>query len=239
MYKKISKEIIKKTDLKSELLKFIENDKEELSIKEWVEKYRNVVPAKEIIWLLSRREFMSEKDLRLFSVWCAREALKLIENPDERSINACNVAEKFANGEATIEELNAAYYAAIDASMPYYYAYYKIDKHGFAMFKETCDDSTVAILNDSSNSYPTVVYSAFYQTYYNAARAAARAAENDDRFNYGYYTSFYTASAAAYNAIRYNNIGIDAYNAAYYDVYDSAYNTSCVIQLEQLLTYFD
>jgi len=55
---------------------------------------------------------MSDKDLRLFAVWCAREALKLVKTSDERSINACNVAERFANGEATKEELDAAKDAA-------------------------------------------------------------------------------------------------------------------------------
>jgi hypothetical protein len=66
----------------------------------------------DIIWLLCRNEFMSEKDMRLFAVWCAREALRLSENPDKRSIEACNVAERFANGEATRNELDAAWAAA-------------------------------------------------------------------------------------------------------------------------------
>ena len=52
--------------------------------------------------------FLSDKDLRLFAVWCAREALKLVKHPDIRSIEACNVAERYANGEATKEELYSA-----------------------------------------------------------------------------------------------------------------------------------
>jgi hypothetical protein len=87
-------------------------DGETLSVKEWVEKYRDVVPTKDILWLLLREPFFSKKDLRLFAVWCAREALKLIDTPDERSINAVLVAERFANGEATVAELEAAYSAA-------------------------------------------------------------------------------------------------------------------------------
>ena len=58
----------------------------------------------------------NDKTLRLFAVWCAREALKLIDSPDQRSINAIDVAEKYANGEATQEELDAASYAAWDAA---------------------------------------------------------------------------------------------------------------------------
>jgi hypothetical protein len=88
-------------------------ESETLTIKEWVEKHRGEVNNKaDIIWLLTRKEFMTDRDIRLFAVWCAREALKLIENPDPRSINACDVSEKFANGQATREELAAARDAA-------------------------------------------------------------------------------------------------------------------------------
>ena len=89
------------------------SDKENISVKKWIEKYRDQVKNKEdIIWLVCRPEFMSDRDCRLFAVWCAREALKLIENPDPRSINSCDVAERFANGTATSLELAAARSAA-------------------------------------------------------------------------------------------------------------------------------
>ena len=73
-----------------------------------MKKYRGTVPDEDILWLLLRNEFISDKDLRLFAVWCAREVLKLVKNPDIRSIEACNVAERYANGEATKEELYSA-----------------------------------------------------------------------------------------------------------------------------------
>lgn len=66
----------------------------------------------DIVWLFTRNNLMSDKDLRLFAVWCAREALKFIENPDPRSVMACDVAERYANGDATIQELSAARSAA-------------------------------------------------------------------------------------------------------------------------------
>ena len=88
-------------------------DGESLTIKEWIVKYRNTVKNKEdVIWLICRPKFMSCRDRRLFAVWCAREALKLTDAPDQRSVNACNVAEQFANGLATSEKLAAARYAA-------------------------------------------------------------------------------------------------------------------------------
>lgn len=94
-------------------------DNESLRILGWIKKYRIAVPAKDILWLLLRQEFFSDKDLRLFAVWCAREALKLVKNPDIRIIEACNVVERFANGEATKEELysaRAAIWAAAKAA---------------------------------------------------------------------------------------------------------------------------
>jgi len=87
------------------------------TIPEFIKEYRDKVKSKEdILWVLCREEYMSEKDMRLFAVWCAREALKLVTQPDLRSINACDVAEKYANGEATEEELYAAGDAAGDAA---------------------------------------------------------------------------------------------------------------------------
>lgn len=91
-------------------------DNETLTVHEWVEKYRNVVPAQDIIWLLLRNEFYTDKQLRLFAVWCTREALKMVDNPDQRSVSACDIAERYANGESTDEELRAARVAAWDAA---------------------------------------------------------------------------------------------------------------------------
>jgi hypothetical protein len=66
--------------------------------------------------LTRKIEGWNDKNLRLFAVWCAREALKLIDNPDPRSINVCDVAVKHAGGEVTDEELSAAWTAAGDAA---------------------------------------------------------------------------------------------------------------------------
>jgi hypothetical protein len=76
-------------------------------------KLENVL-AKDLLWVVTK--YLTDKQNRLFAVWCAREALKLVENPDPRSITACDVAEKFANGEATSKKLAAAGDAAMDAA---------------------------------------------------------------------------------------------------------------------------
>ena len=47
-----------------------------------------------------------DKEIRLYAVWCARQVQHLMKDP--RSLAALDVAERFANGEATVEELDAA-----------------------------------------------------------------------------------------------------------------------------------
>ena len=52
----------------------------------------------------------AERELRLYAVWCARQVQHLMT--DHRSVAALDVAERFANGLATAEELDAARDAA-------------------------------------------------------------------------------------------------------------------------------
>ena len=69
-------------------------------------------PPEDRLWVVLNEGWIDDRTMRLFAVWCAREALKLIDNPDPRSVAAVNVAERFANGESTAEELAAARAAA-------------------------------------------------------------------------------------------------------------------------------
>jgi hypothetical protein len=108
METKISNRLIRRFKPCYDPSEIIKDEKEELPVKEWVIKYGTDVPAKDIVWLLLRKEFMSDRDMRFFAVWCAREAMKLVKSPDVRSISACDTAERFANGEADGEELSAA-----------------------------------------------------------------------------------------------------------------------------------
>jgi len=66
------------------------------------------------LWCLRVNDEWS-RDSRLFAVWCARQVQHLMK--DERSIKAFDVAEKFANGLASEEELSAARDAAWAAAM--------------------------------------------------------------------------------------------------------------------------
>jgi hypothetical protein len=219
MYKTISNEIIRKFNPCYDPSKFITDENEELPVKEWVEKYRSIVPARDIFWLLLRDEFMSEKDLILFGVWCAREALKLIENPDKRSVEACNVAERYANGEATKDELDAAYIAADDVSA----AAYNI-AHA-AYFAATDDDA-------SSTDYYASYAASTNVSAANAARDAANATR--DRFN-TISVVYYAALAAFFAAFADRDTVSRVDNSVYaHAVADAARSA----QLDRLLTFF-
>lgn len=51
-----------------------------------------------------------DKEIRLYAVWCARQVQHLMK--DQRSLDALDVAERFAHGKATLQELNDAWNAA-------------------------------------------------------------------------------------------------------------------------------
>ncbi len=138
-----------------------------------IKEYRDKVKDKsDIIWLFCRSAFLNKKQRILFGIGCAREALKLIDNPDQRSIKACNIAEKFTNGEATQEELNDAVNAA-----------YAVND---------------AVAYDAVND--AAAYAAAYGAAYDAAYAAAYAAVYDDAYDAAAYDAAYDAYAAAYDA---------------------------------------
>ena len=68
------------------------------------------IPAKDRIWAATRKGMLDDRTLRLFACKCVREVWHLLT--DERSRKAVEVAELYAVGEATDEELAAAWAAA-------------------------------------------------------------------------------------------------------------------------------
>ena len=142
----------------------VKDENEELGVKEWVEKYRSLVKdLSDIVWLLCNECFMSDKDMRLFAVWNARKALKLIDNPSPISINTCDVAELFANGKATKEELSTARHASWDVANDTNYA-----------ARSAADYATNTAINAAANN---ARYAATTTADY-AAIAAAKAADS-------------------------------------------------------------
>jgi len=71
-----------------------------------------------LVWVATRKGVLTDKELRLFACFCARQNWHLLI--DERSRNAVEVAERFAHGNATKGELKAA---RADADAAYADAY--------------------------------------------------------------------------------------------------------------------
>ena len=65
------------------------------------------------LWCLRAVE-NQDREIRLYAVWCARQVQHLMTDP--RSIAALDIAERFANGDATGEEMAAARDFAWDAA---------------------------------------------------------------------------------------------------------------------------
>ena len=58
------------------------------------------------VWVVSR--LLPKRKARLFACWCAEQALARVPSPDVRSLEAIEVARRYAYGKATDEELTMA-----------------------------------------------------------------------------------------------------------------------------------
>lgn len=102
-----------------------------------------------------------DKEVRLFTIWCARQVQHLMK--DQRSIAALDVAERFANGEATQGELDAAANAAARAAENA-----ASDAAAWAAANAASDAAAGAAANATANAAARA-----------AANAAARGAQTD------------------------------------------------------------
>lgn len=113
------------------------------------------VPAKDRIWVVASLPQVSDKAKRLFAVACARDALARVKDPDPRSIKAVDVAEAYALGKATKNELPAAESAARSATW----------------------SATWAAAESAARSAESATRSATWSAAWSAAESAARSAE--------------------------------------------------------------
>jgi hypothetical protein len=68
------------------------------------------IPPKDCLWVVCRDGLLSDNIFRLFAVKCARQVQHLMTDP--RSLKALDVAEAFAYGKATQDEVKDAWAAA-------------------------------------------------------------------------------------------------------------------------------
>jgi len=69
-------------------------------------------PAEDRLWVILRESVIPARELRLMACKWAQEALAVAKVTDERCHNSIAVSERFALGEATNKELDAAMAAA-------------------------------------------------------------------------------------------------------------------------------
>jgi len=67
-----------------------------------------------LVWIATRNGVLTDVELRRFAVWSARQVQHVMT--DDRSLNALDIAERYANGDATDEELADARAAACAAA---------------------------------------------------------------------------------------------------------------------------
>lgn len=130
-----------------------------------------------LLWILGKLEIRDEKKMRLFGCWCVRNT-KLADGrtvwdllTDERSRRAVEVAELFANGEASREELTAA---ARDAQAARYAAWAAAQAAQAAAQAAARDAAWAAQAAAWDAAWAAVRYAAWDSLY--AARDAAWAA---------------------------------------------------------------
>jgi len=151
---------------------------------EWVGDVLSVVhddhiPWSDRLWVVCRTDLLSDKLMRFFAASCARKVQHLMT--DKRSLDALDVAEAFARGLATREQLFVA--------------------------KEGAHVAAYAA-SDAANAARDACYSAHYAPR-DAAKAAGHAAEDTARSaarnaaNAAAYAAGYVASAAGYAASDY------------------------------------
>ena len=119
------------------------------------------------VWIGTRRGVLDDKALRLFSCFCARQVWHLLT--DERSRHAVEVAERYAHGDATDEELAAAREAGEDARVAA-----RVAAREDAGAAWAARAAAVAALAEGQAAWAV-------WTVWNARNAARRAAEEDAR----------------------------------------------------------
>jgi hypothetical protein len=127
------------------------------------------------LWVL-RAVTNHDREIRLYAVWCARQVQHLVT--DRRSIDALDVAEQFAKGEVTEEQLSDAW----------------------AAWAAARSDAWATARPDAW--YATARSAAESAAWYAAARAAARSDARSAAESAAWYAAAASAAASAASAAR-------------------------------------
>ena len=148
-----------------------------------------------LIWVATRDGVLEDKTLRLFACFCARQIWPLLE--DERSRNAVLVAEKFADGDATEDDLVAARDAALDAARDASWV------AAWVAARDAARDAACATALDAARvAARDAARDAAWDAACATARVAARDAARDASWDAACATAFATARVAEWYAAR-------------------------------------
>jgi hypothetical protein len=126
-----------------------------------------------LLWMLRKLRITPERELRLFACWCAEQA----QPTDPRSLTAIAVSRRYAMGEATLSELQAAAEAAYAA-----YAAYAASEAAYAAYAAdaACAVDAAYAAYAAADAAANAAYAAADAAAYASAYAAARAAAAAD-----------------------------------------------------------
>ena len=116
-----------------------------------------------VLWMLDATRLLHE-----FACTCAEDALALVEQPDERSVEAIAAKRKWLRGEITDKELDSAWVAAWDAAL---------GAASWAAAWAASRDDALAAAEDASRAAAWATAGAIAEA--TAEAAAARAAARD------------------------------------------------------------
>ena len=137
------------------------------------------LPVVDRHWALVHAAGASARILRQHACWCARRALKLVDSPDPSSVAAVEVAERFAIGEATQDELFAAWDSARN-SATYAARYAATDAARAAAWAAATDAAWAAAWAAATDAAPDAARYAARYAATDAARYAAWDAQLQD-----------------------------------------------------------
>jgi hypothetical protein len=76
------------------------------------------VPGQDRLWVVTNESWVDKRTLRLFAIWCARRTLARQETPNQKGVEACDLAERYANDSG--EEESKFTQARVDWMARYY-----------------------------------------------------------------------------------------------------------------------
>ena len=144
-----------------------------MGFKTMAEVWDNCPRGNWLLWILKKLQITPERELRLFACWCAEQA----QPTDPRSLTAIAVSRRYAMGEATLSELQAASADAARASYAAYAASAAADAYAARAAYEAAAADAAEAADAAADAYAVAAAARAAAAAARAAYAAARQAQ--------------------------------------------------------------